>query len=159
MKLVTGTVFACVLMAGVAVAQQSAMASKAEMRTGPANVEQHLMAMENEWARASLRSDGNAIEPMLSPDFVNINSDGTVLDRARTVARTNNSKMEISELSELAVNTHGDTAVVTGVWTGKGVNNEGKAFEGKERWADTWMKKNGKWQCVASASAPIKSEQ
>jgi ketosteroid isomerase-like protein len=149
---------AFVLMAGMAFAQQSAMASKAEMRTGPANVEEHLKAMENEWAKASLKSDGNAVESMLSPDFVNINSDGTVLDRAKTVARTNKSKMEISELSEVAVNTHGDTAVVTGVWTGKGVSSEGKAFEGKERWADTWVKKNGKWQCVASASAPIKSE-
>jgi ketosteroid isomerase-like protein len=147
-----------VLLAGTSFAQQSAMASKAEMRTGPANVEQHLKAMENEWAKASLKSDGAAVATMLSPDFVNINSDGTVLDRAATVARTNKSKMEVSELSEVAVNTHGDTAIVTGVWTGKGIDGEGKAFEGKERWADTWVKKGGKWQCVASASAPIKSE-
>jgi ketosteroid isomerase-like protein len=156
MKLVTGTVVAFVLMAGTAFAQQSAMASKAEMRTGPANVEQHLKAMEDQWAKASLKSDGEAVGAMLSPDFVNINSDGTMLDRAKTVARTNKSKMEVSELSEVAVNTHGDTAVVTGVWTGKGIDGEGKTFDGKERWADTWMKKDGKWQCVASASAPIK---
>lgn len=82
MKLVTGTVIALVLMAGTAFAQQSAMASKSEMRTGSANVEQNLKMMENDWAKASLKSDGNAVESMLSPDFVNINSDGTVLDRA-----------------------------------------------------------------------------
>jgi hypothetical protein len=33
----------------------------------------------------------------------------------------------------------------------------GKAENAKERWADTWVKTAGaKWQCVASAAAPIK---
>jgi ketosteroid isomerase-like protein len=156
MKLVTATMAALLLMAGMAFARQSAMASKTEMHAGAANVEQHLKEMEDSWAKASLKSDGDAVASLLSGDFVNINSDGTVLDRAGTIARTTKSKMEISEVSELAVNTHGDSAVVTGIWKGKGVDGEGKAFEGKERWADTWVKKDGKWQCVASASAPIK---
>lgn len=158
MKVVTATVVAFALLMGTAFAQQSAMASKAEMRTGPASVEQHLKAMEERWAKSALKSDGEAVGSMLAADFVNINSDGSVLDRAGYIARTDKSKLEVSELSEVAVKAHGDSAVVTGVWTGKGVDGEGKAFEGKERWADTWVKKNGKWQCVASAAAPIKSE-
>jgi hypothetical protein len=40
-------------------------------------------------------------------------------------------------------------------WTGKGTSG-GKAIDGKERWADTRVKKAGKWQCVVSASAPSK---
>jgi ketosteroid isomerase-like protein len=137
MKLVSATMMALLLMAGMAFARQSAMASKTEMHTGSANVEQHLKDMEDNWAKASLKSDGSAVAPLLSADFVNINSDGTVLDRAGTIARTTKSKMERSELSEVAVNSHGDSAVVTGIWSGKGVDGEGKAFEGKERWADT----------------------
>jgi ketosteroid isomerase-like protein len=156
MKLVSATMMAILLMAGMAFARQSAMASKPEMHAGSANVEQNLKEMEDRWARASLKSDGEAVAPLLAEDFVNINSDGTVLNRAGTIARTTKSKMERSELSEVAVNSHGDSAVVTGIWSGKGVDGEGKAFESKERWADTWVKKDGKWQCVASASAPIK---
>ena len=46
--------------------------------------------------------------------------------------------------------------MVTGSWTGKGTDGAGKAIDAKERWADTWVKTgNGKWQCIASASAPV----
>jgi ketosteroid isomerase-like protein len=155
MKIVTATAAAFLLMAGMAFAQQSAMASKPEMRAGTADVEQHLKDMENRWAKASLASDGQAVAPMLSEDFVNIDSDGTVHNKAETVARTSKAKFEVSELSEVQVTPHGDSAVVTGIWTGKGTDGMGKALDMKERWADTWVKKDGKWQCVASASAPL----
>jgi len=153
MKLVTAMVASFLLMAGMAAAQSS-MASKSEMRSG-SNVEQHLIDMENRWAKASLASDGQAIAPLLSDDFVNIDSDGSVHNKAETVARTSKAKFEVSQLSEVAVKTHGDSAVVTGIWTGKGVDGMGKAIDAKERWADTWVKKDGKWECVASASAPL----
>jgi ketosteroid isomerase-like protein len=154
MKLVTATVAAFLLMAGMAVAQES-MASKTEMHAGSANVEQHLKDMENEWVKASLASNGDALGPLLADDFVNIDSDGKVLNKSETMARTKKSKWEVSELSDLQVNQHGDSAIVTGVWHGKGVDSMGKAVDTRERWADTWVKKNGKWQCVASASAPM----
>jgi len=131
------------------------MSSKTEMHMGGMMVEQHLKEMEDKWVKASLASDGDALIPLLSEDFININSDGSVLNKRETMERMKRSKMEISELSDVQVTAHGDSAVVTGVWTGKGTDSKGKAFAGKERWADTWVKKNGKWQCVASASAPI----
>jgi ketosteroid isomerase-like protein len=157
MKLVTTALATFLLVAGTAFAQDtaSAMASKTEMHAGSAMVEHQLTDMENQWAKAALASDGNKISTLLSEDFVNINSDGTVLNKAETVERANKSKMEMSELSEIQVTTHGDSAVVTGVWSGKGMDSKGKAFQARERWADTWVKKNGKWQCVASASAPL----
>jgi ketosteroid isomerase-like protein len=155
MKLVTATAAAFLLMAGMAFAQETAMASKAEMRTG-SNVEQNLKDMENQWAKASLASDGEALTPMLSNDFVNIDSDGSVHNKAETIARTSKAKFQTSEISDLKVNTYGDSAVVTGTWTGKGVDGSGKPIDTKERWADTWVKNDGKWQCVASASAPMK---
>jgi ketosteroid isomerase-like protein len=155
MKLVTATAVAFLLMAGTVFAQDSAMASKAEMRAG-SNVEQHLKDMENQWAKASLASDGEALAPMLAEDFVNIDADGSVHNKAETVARMTKAKFQTSELSELQVNTHGDSAVVTGTWTGKGVDGSGKPIDTKERWADTWVKNGAKWQCVASASAPLK---
>jgi ketosteroid isomerase-like protein len=155
MKLVTATAAAFLLMAGMAFAQESAMASKAEMRTG-SNVEQHLKDMENQWAKASMAGNGDALAPMLSEDFVNIDSDGSVHNKAETIARTRKAKWQVNEISELQVNTHGDSAIVTGTWTGKGTDSMGKPVDTKERWADTWVKSGGKWQCVASASAPMK---
>jgi ketosteroid isomerase-like protein len=154
MRLVTATAAAFLLMAGMAVAQQS-MASKTETHAGSATVEQHLKNMEDQWVKASLASNGDALGPLLADDFVNIDSDGKVLNKQETMERTKKSKWEVSELSELQVNEHGDSAVVTGVWHGKGTDSEGKTVDTRERWADTWVKKNGKWQCVASAAAPL----
>jgi ketosteroid isomerase-like protein len=161
MKLFTATAAALLLMASMAFAQDTgmaakseAMASKADMHMG-SNVEQQLKDMENQWAKASLSSNGEALMPMLSEDFVNIDSDGTVHNKAQTIARTAKAKFQVSEISDMQVNEHGDSAIVTGTWTGKGVDGTGKAIDARERWADTWVKKDGKWQCVASASAPM----
>ena len=118
MKLVSAMVAAFLLMAGMAFAQESAMASKTEMRTG-SNVDQNLKDMENQWAKASLASDGDALQPMLSEDFINLDSDGSVHNKAETIARTKKAKFQVSEISELQVTTHGDTAIVTGTWTEK----------------------------------------
>jgi len=156
MKLVTATAAAFLLMAGMAFAQQSAMASKSEMRTGSGEAEQHLKDMEQKWATASKAGDGEALNPMLSDDFVNINSDGTVSNKSETIARTKKAKWEVNEISELQVTSHGDSAIVTGTWVGKGVDGAGKSIDARERWADTWVRKDGKWECVASASAPLK---
>ena len=77
--------------------------------------------------------------------------------KAQYVANTNKGKWQVSEVSDMKVQVHGNSAVVTGVWTGKGTDGPGKNVDGKERFADTWVKMaDGKGQCVASASAPLK---
>jgi ketosteroid isomerase-like protein len=157
MRFLTASVAALLLMAGTAIAQDqaSAMASKTEMHAGAMGIEQNLKEMENRWVKASLASNGSQLTPLLANDFVNIGSDGQVLDKSQTIERTNKSKWEISELSDMKVTVHGDSAIVTGVWHGKGTDSTGKQIDARERWADTWVKKNGHWQCVASASAPL----
>ena len=89
--------------------------------------------------------------------IVSIDSDGSMHAKAEVLARTKRAKWEKNEISGMKVQVHGTAAVVTGVWTGKGVDGTGKAVNSRERWADTWVKMaSGKWQCVASASAAIK---
>jgi ketosteroid isomerase-like protein len=121
------------------------------------SVDKTLMDLERQWVKAALASNGEALAPLLATDFVSVQSDGTTESKAQYVAKTTKGKWQVSEVSDMKVQVHGDSAVVTGVWTGKGTDGTGKAFDGKERFADTWVKMpDGKWQCVASASAPIK---
>ena len=120
-------------------------------------VDQTLMDLERQWVKAALASKGEALAPLLASDFVSVQSDGTMQTKSAYVAMTNKGKWQVSEVSDMKVQVHGGAAVVTGVWTGKGTDGTGKAFDGKERFADTWVKmSDGKWQCVASASAPMK---
>ena len=120
-------------------------------------VDKTLMDLEHQWVKAALASNGEALAPLLAADFVSVQSDGTMESKSEYVAKTTKSKWQVSEVSDMKVRVHGNSAVVTGVWTGKGTDGTGKTVDAKERFADTWVKMpDGKWQCVASASAAIK---
>jgi ketosteroid isomerase-like protein len=120
-------------------------------------VAQSLMDMEKQWVNAAKAGNADALAPMLSDGFVALDSDGTLHTKAEALDRVKKAKWVTNEIGDMKVTVHGDTAIVTGSWTGKGTDGNGKAVDAKERWADTWVKgTEGKWQCVASASAPIK---
>jgi len=113
--------------------------------------------LEHQWTKASLASDGDALAPLLATGFVAIDADGSTHTKAEVVGRTKKQKWVTNEIADVKVTVHGNTAIATGTWTGKGTDDMGKAVNTKERYADTWVKMaDGKWQCVASASATIK---
>jgi ketosteroid isomerase-like protein len=145
---------ALVLMTGLAMAPAQD-AGKAKSG-GAGSVAQALIDLENQWVKASKESNGDALAPLLASGFVNLDSDGTLYDKAAYVARVSKGKWTTNEISDMKVKVHGDAAIVTGTWVGKGTDGAGKSINAKERWADTWVKSGGKWVCVASASAPIK---
>ena len=121
------------------------------------SIDKTLMDLEAQWVKAALASKGEAVAPLLAADFVSVQSDGKTATKAEYVAMTSKGKWQVSEVSNMKVQVHGNAAVVTGMWTGKGTDGMGKAVDARERFADTWVKMpDGKWQCVASASAPMK---
>jgi ketosteroid isomerase-like protein len=141
-------------MVGGLLAQQPAKPAGASTAT---SVTQALLDLENQWVKSSKAGDGDAVGALLSNDFVAIDSDGTMRTRADVVARTKKAKWVSMELSDMKVIEHGDSAIVTGSWSGNGTDGSGKPVNAKERWGDTWIKTaSGKWQCVASISAPMK---
>jgi ketosteroid isomerase-like protein len=122
----------------------------------PPPAEQALLALEQRWVTAFKASDGAAVDALLAANFVSIDADGSMRTKAELVERTTKGKWTSATLTEMKVVMHGkDTAVVTGVWAGVGTDGSGKAVDARERWADTWVKADGKWRCVASASAPL----
>ncbi len=139
---------------GSALAQETAKAGSGK---AAGTVAQTLIDMENQWAKASKAGNAEALGAMLADDFVTIDSDGAMRGKAETLARVKKAKWTTNEIGDLKAIVHGDTGIVTGSWTGKGTDGDGKTINGKERWADTWVKTaNGKWLCIASASAPVK---
>jgi ketosteroid isomerase-like protein len=122
----------------------------------PPPVEQALLALEQRWVTASKASDGAAVGALLAETFVAIDADGSMRTKAELVERTTKGKWTSATLTDMKVVMHGsNTGIVTGVWAGVGTDGGGKAVDGRERWADTWVKADGKWQCVSSASAPL----
>jgi ketosteroid isomerase-like protein len=134
------------------------MAHQAAKTGGPdAAVAKALIDLEHQWQTASKANDGEALGKLLADGFVSLDTDGTTRTKAEVVALAKKSKLTTNEISDLkVVAVHGDTAVVTGLWTGKGVDGSGKTIDTKERWVDSWAKIGGKWQCISSASATTK---
>ncbi|HUK73849.1 MAG TPA: nuclear transport factor 2 family protein [Candidatus Bathyarchaeia archaeon] len=126
--------------------------------TGPASADiaETITRMEEQWAAAAKENDPAKVAPMLSEVFIEMDSDGTLYDKSQTLDRIKSAKWEVFELSDMKVTVHGNLAIAAGAWRGKGTLGNGKTVDEHERWLDTWLK-NGKWQCIASASAPIKS--
>jgi ketosteroid isomerase-like protein len=147
-------VFVLLAMAvAVAGAQEKANASP---RAG-GDVAQTITSLENQWAKDSTAGNAAGVGALLADDFVNLDSDGTSYGKTETLERVKKAKWETNAVSDIKVTTHGNTAIATGVWKGKGTSGSGKAVDSDERWVDTWVKMaNGKWLCVATASATMK---
>jgi ketosteroid isomerase-like protein len=131
----------------------SALCAQAQMGD---SVEKQILSLEQKWAQAQKASDADAIAPMLADSFVIMFPDGRLMNKAQALDDTKKSKMQSVEATDMKVTSHGDTVIVTGIWTGKGTDADGKPEDDRDRFVDTWHKSgNGKWQCVASGNAKM----
>jgi len=121
------------------------------------SVEKTVLDLEHQWGKAVTASNGKALEPLLASEFVYFGSDGSMQTKAEFIALAAKFKWQVNEAVDEKVRVYGNTAIATGVWTGKGTDPGGKPINGHERYVDTWVKMpDGKWQCVAATGIPIK---
>ena len=116
-------------------------------------VEAALKAMENQWQAAIVAHDQTAVDSLLANDFAGINPQGKFVKKADIIAQMKNDKdtYQSAKNDKLSVHFYGaDTAVVTGSVRSKGSSKNGQAFDRTYRYTDTWVQRDGKWQCVAS---------
>ena len=64
-----------------------------------------------------------------------------------------------SKNEKLSVHVYGGTtAVVTGSVRAKGTVKNGQVFDRTYRYTDTWVQRDGKWQCVASQDSLLTTQ-
>jgi len=125
-------------------------------QTGGAT-EKAVMALEDEWLKAQQTNNADQIAPLLADKFVGTTDDGKVMNKAQYLADAKATKITSAANENVKVTVFGHTAIATGLWTGKGTNEKGKAFDLRVQWTDTWIRMpDGKWQCVATQSTPVK---
>ena len=110
-----------------------------------------VLALENKWNEAYKQGDVTAMNSLLADDFIITVEDGTTFSKSGYVAHCANpdNRVLISEMSDLKVRMHGNTAIVTGAYHEKGTS-KGKPYEFHDRLTDVWMLNDGRWQVVAS---------
>ena len=110
-----------------------------------------LKALEKEW-EASF-SDPVVIEKSLADDFVGTSPSGKVVTKKSLLrdAKEDKHPPPTTTAHHLDVRFYGpDIAVVTGAAKQIDKNRAGQKVEHNYRFTDTWVGRDGKWQCVAS---------
>jgi ketosteroid isomerase-like protein len=144
-----------VLAAACALATVTAAPARAQMGATP-SVEEQIKKMEKDRAAAVVKADVATLEGLTSDDYILINANGQVSNKAETMSniKSGNIKLTSNEVSDLKVRVYGDTAVVTGKSTAKGTIG-GHELKGPVMFTRVYVKKNGKWQSVAFQQTPI----
>jgi ketosteroid isomerase-like protein len=123
----------------------------AQMKGKDDKVEQAIMQTEQELADAIIKGDIAPFERTMADTFVFTAPDGSMQNRTQWLAdlKSGALKLESSKNEDMKVQVYGDAAVVTYRSTDKG---KYKDFDisGQYRWIDVFVKRNGRWQIVAT---------
>ena len=117
------------------------------------SVEAALKDNENSWEAAVGKHDMATVGSMVADDFVGVGSKGKVSNRRALLSEIKKDKDTYASTKNEKLDVHmygGGVAVVVGTAREKGTDKDGKAFDRTFRFTDTWLDRNGKWQCVAS---------
>jgi ketosteroid isomerase-like protein len=115
--------------------------------------ERALRALEQDWATAVERHDLAALDTILAPEFVITSPTGRVADKSAYLGYRagDNAKADSLVGSETRVRLFGGSAVVTTLSvTSVARRRSGRVRQLTVRSTDTWVRRRGRWQCVAS---------
>ena len=130
------------------------MATACEKPPPPATArdEAILVEMQEVLARAWVDRDRAVIERMIAPDWISTGPDGAVADRATVLAQvfeTGVHTIRRLEIDDVRARVFGEAAVVTGRTHGVG-EFEGAPYDVVIRFTDTFVRRDGRWQAIAS---------
>jgi hypothetical protein len=129
----------------------------AQESSKPSGEEGHLRALETAWNHAEQSKDAAALGQLLADSFLYVDYDGALMNKKQYLASTVNGDVQNEQINNegMTIQVYGDAAVVNGSYRDKGLE-KGKPFSRHGRFTDTWIYRNGTWQCVASQSTLIK---
>lgn len=143
-----------------------AAAPCARAQSSPASnsaVEGKIKSMEDAWEAAETQKDHGAsvVGDMLASDYNGVGSPGTVRNKTEQLEHMRSDTDTYTSASNSTMNVHvysPDLATVTGTSVEKGKDKDGKEFDRTYAWVDTWMQRNGKWECIASGGTPVEKK-
>jgi len=120
--------------------------------------EQAVTTAEQQWLKSQQTNNTELLAPLLADKVVETTEGGKVFrGKEAVVADAKKDNWSSAEYSELKVTVFGNTAIATGIFTGKRAESAGHPPAVRVRFTDTWVKMpDGKWLCVASHDSPLK---
>ena len=139
------------ILVGCALAVTGLIAPPASLAADQGKAEQELTRVERNWCNADVKNDAAALSAILADDFTDVNLTGKVTNKAQNIADLKTDKTTACDVDMLQIHVYGDTAVVVGRATVKSAT-----YNGQYMYTDTYVRRNGHWQCVAAQGTEIK---
>ena len=118
-----------------------------------------VLGLEKLWNHAIEAKDTKALDQLLASTFVAVEIDGSISSKSEFLASIKAPEYQPSQAvnEDMSIQVYGNSAVVVGIFRIKGVE-KGKPYVHRERFIDTWIKRDQGWQCVASSATLITSK-
>lgn len=129
---------------------------------GPLNDNDMLRYMELDWINAVKARDYAWMENNFASDFTEVSfMDGSLLNKRQAIdgLKADKSTFESMTTSDLNIRVEGNTAIVTGIGHAKGKDGDGKPFDMRLRFTDTFVKREGRWQAWAAQGTMLPAVQ
>ena len=117
----------------------------------PASTEQAIMKLENDWCEALIKNDVAALNAILADDLTEVTPTGNVGNKSSILSGAKSTKVSVCKAGNMNVRVYGNAAVARGV-----VTYQDSSLSGDFQFTDTYVRRNGHWQCVATHETPSK---
>jgi ketosteroid isomerase-like protein len=119
-------------------------------------VEKEILKLENDWSTGWQKKDAAFLQKLWADEYINTDQDGATYTKAQDLANVSSPGTSVTSfaLADMRVHVYGETAVVTGVNTIKATQN-GKDISGAYRFTDVFVKRDGRWQVVATQGSLV----
>lgn len=121
--------------------------------------EEDLLAVVNEWDRAMVENDAEAIGRYMADDWTIVGPDGSVGDKATFLGQVRSGALthDVMESHDMKVRFYGEVAVVVGRGISGGLY-QGQAFRLVERTSCVFVRQEDRWRCVLTHLSLIAGE-
>jgi peptidylprolyl isomerase len=120
--------------------------------------DQTLRAAELQWLEAFKNRDRQTLDRILADDFIFTDDEGQVYNKSQYIKSVMQAiKVDSYRIDDITTRASGGAGIVAGRWTGR-LSINGKDASGAFRFTDTFVKRQGRWQVLASQDTRISSQ-
>ena len=122
----------------------------------PENAKDEVLKVDEERNQALQKGDAATLERIYSDDLVYANASGALLTKAQHLAELKARTLNFRSFKheDVQATVHGDTGVVTGI-SKSVVEYKGAVSTNNRRFMNVFVKKDGRWLCVAHIETNI----
>jgi hypothetical protein len=123
----------------------------------PKKIEAELIRLENEWRQVDVANDRSVFDRLIAREFVGTSITGVLRRRDEWIKAWEFEKVQRAENKEMAVNVLSpDLAIATGVDITTKLDAGGNEVVHRDRFTDTWVRRESRWQVVAAHVTRLK---